>query len=135
MQEFFSQIDQINPLWIIPFTIYAIGALLVAYDLWITKPIDEEQKEGEEYNKKKERITLGNDILNAVFRKEIIVFISCLFLISCTQTAKMKHHQRIHGISQSGTYHLKTLKSDTATFKRVAGEYIVHSDTIVKRIK
>ena len=63
-------------------------------------------------------------VLNAVM--------ACMLLCSCTQTAKMKHYHRIHGIDKSGVYHLKSKINDTVTFKGIAGTYTLYSNTITR---
>lgn len=56
-----------------------------------------------------------------------ILPIIALILFSCSNA---KHYQKIHGLSRSGTYTIKSIEAHTATFKEFPGRYEVPSDTL-----
>lgn len=117
MTKLFQQIDQLNPMWILPFAIVAflmvlgICYLIAAWD--VRREMKAYLKEGS----------------TKVFRKEFIVIITCLFLFSCSAP---KHYQAINGLKMSGTYTVKSYKGSTATFQEFPGQYVVPSDTLKK---
>lgn len=127
MIQFFQEIDRINPWYIAPFAAMAIIWLFIIYDWHIVKPVDEDINEGEKRN---ERIAIGDTILGSIFKKETFVVASSLLLLSCSQTARMNHYQKIHGLYQSGTYTIQDIRGDSIKLKGIARWYEAKSDTL-----
>lgn len=68
-----------------------------------------------------------------IYEKEngIKILILALLFSSCASVNKA-HYQKIHPLSKTGSYTIKSLKNNVAKFNEVAGEYIVLSDTLKK---
>lgn len=99
--------------------------LIVVVALAMIVAAIEVRREQKEYLKKYERRTddTKRDIRNLMLLLPVFIFMSC-------SITGPEHYQRIHGLTFSGTYTVKSVKNNAIKFKEFPGEYVLDSDTM-----